>query len=139
MQQQYSEAEMEDFGTYLLSRFFMSRGNEEYMNRPIAELVKEAITYWKAGKRVGPEGEKMKVLIMLSKRGETTKSYLQKALFQMTPKDVDNSINELLISKFIVQSNQNPEAYQITKEGATHLQVLLEAERRIKAGKSKGP
>jgi len=44
---EYSGAELEEFGIYLLSRFFLSRGDEEYMRRPIGELVREAIAYWK--------------------------------------------------------------------------------------------
>jgi len=41
--QEYSEAELERFGIYLLARFFLSRGDEEYMKRPIGDLVKEAL------------------------------------------------------------------------------------------------
>jgi len=57
---EYSEPELEDFGVYLLSRFFLSRGNEEYMKRTIGELVREAIEYWKVARSMDEKEKRSK-------------------------------------------------------------------------------
>jgi len=79
---------------------------------------------------VSLEESKRKVLLLLSRRGETTKTYLQKALFTVTSQSLEDSMIELLTSKYIFQSSQNPESYQITRNGEDHLRTILENERR---------
>jgi hypothetical protein len=50
--QDYSDSELEEFGVYLLARFFLSRGDPAYMQRPVKDLVKEGLDRWKDKKSV---------------------------------------------------------------------------------------